>query len=52
MHTCIVTGPQRGASSDIPLAGRGAERLDRQTMDMTDLEHLDLIAAEVLPHLS
>jgi len=52
VHTCIVTGPQQAASSDTPLAGLGAERLYRQTIDMTDLEHLDLIAAEVLPHLS
>ena len=52
MHTCVVTEPRQGAGSDIPLAGLGAERLYRQTTNMTDLEHLDLIAAEVLPHLS
>jgi len=52
VHTCIVTGPRQGAGSDTPLAGLGAERRYRQTMNMTDLEHLDLIAAEVLPHLS
>jgi len=52
VHTCIVTEQRQGASSDTPLAGLGAERLCRQTMNMTDLEHLDLIAAEVLPHFS
>jgi F420-dependent oxidoreductase-like protein len=30
----------------------GADRVYLQTVDMTDLEHLDLIAAEVLPHIS
>jgi F420-dependent oxidoreductase-like protein len=30
----------------------GADRVYLQTVDMTDLEHLDLIAAEVLPHVS
>ena len=52
MQICIVAEPRQGAGSDISLTGLGAERLYRQTMNMTDLEHLDLIAAEVLPHLS
>lgn len=30
----------------------GADRVYLQCVDMTDLEHLDLIAAEVLPHLT
>jgi len=34
------------------LADLGVDRVYLQTVDMTDLEHLDLIAAEVLPHLA
>jgi hypothetical protein len=30
----------------------GVDRLYLQTVDMTDLEHLDLIAGEVLPQLA
>ncbi|MFG3442058.1 LLM class F420-dependent oxidoreductase [Nonomuraea sp. NPDC047897] len=33
------------------LAKRGAERVYLQVMDLSDLEHLELIAAEVLPHV-
>ncbi|WP_182906666.1 LLM class F420-dependent oxidoreductase [Microbispora sp. H13382] len=33
-------------------AEMGAERLYLQVLDMHDLEHLELIAAEVLPHVS
>ena len=33
-------------------AGAGASRAYLQIRDMADLDHLDLIAAEVLPHLS
>jgi F420-dependent oxidoreductase-like protein len=29
----------------------GVERVHLQTLDLTDLEHLDLIATEVIPHL-
>jgi alkanesulfonate monooxygenase len=32
-------------------AEAGAERIYLQTLDLTDLEHLDLIAAEVMPHV-
>ena len=34
------------------LADAGAERVYLQVLDIQDLEHLDLIAAEVMPHLS
>ena len=33
-------------------ADAGAERIYLQVMDLSDLEHLDLIAAEVAPHLA
>jgi hypothetical protein len=29
----------------------GAERLYLQTLDLGDLDHLDLVAAEVAPHV-
>jgi alkanesulfonate monooxygenase SsuD/methylene tetrahydromethanopterin reductase-like flavin-dependent oxidoreductase (luciferase family) len=29
----------------------GAERIYLQIMDLTDLDHLELLAAEVLPHV-
>jgi hypothetical protein len=32
-------------------AAAGSSRVHLQTLDLTDLEHLDLVAAEVLPHL-
>jgi alkanesulfonate monooxygenase SsuD/methylene tetrahydromethanopterin reductase-like flavin-dependent oxidoreductase (luciferase family) len=32
-------------------AAAGSSRVYLQTLDLTDLEHLDLVAAEVLPHL-
>lgn len=32
-------------------AGLGAERIYLQVMDLTDLDHLELIAAEILPHV-
>ncbi|WP_326824165.1 LLM class F420-dependent oxidoreductase [Streptosporangium sp. NBC_01756] len=32
-------------------AGLGAERVYLQVMDLSDLDHLELIAAEVLPHV-
>lgn len=34
------------------LRGLGVDRVYLQTVDMTDLDHLDLIAAEVLPQLA
>ena len=34
------------------VADLGTRRVYLQCMDMTDLEHLDLIAAEVLPHVT
>ncbi len=33
-------------------AALGAERVYLQTLDLSDLEHLELVAAEVLPHVS
>jgi hypothetical protein len=30
----------------------GADRFYVQIMDLTDLDHLDLIASDVLPHVS
>ena len=32
-------------------AEAGADRLYLQVLDLSDLEHLELVAAEVLPHL-
>ena len=32
-------------------ADAGVERVYRQILDLTDLDHLDLVAADVLPHL-
>src|SRR5690606_14195313 len=32
-------------------ADLGAERIYLQVLDLTDLEHLELLAAEVLPHV-
>lgn len=32
-------------------AERGASRMYLQTLDLSDLDHLDLVASEVLPHL-
>jgi len=34
------------------LAGHGITRVYLQCLDMLDLEHLDLIAAEVMPHVT
>lgn len=34
------------------LAAAGAERVYLQVLDIRDLEHLDLIAAEVMPHIA
>jgi alkanesulfonate monooxygenase SsuD/methylene tetrahydromethanopterin reductase-like flavin-dependent oxidoreductase (luciferase family) len=48
----LVGTPAQVVEKTAGLGALGAERLYLQTMDMTDLDHLDLIAAEVLPHLA
>ncbi len=48
----LVGTPTQVVETAAALVGLGADRLYLQTMDMTDLDHLDLIAAEVLPHLA
>ncbi len=48
----LVGTPAQVVEKATGLIGLGADRLYLQTMDMTDLDHLDLIAAEVLPHLA
>ncbi len=48
----LVGTPAQVVEKAAGLVALGAERLYLQTMDMTDLDHLDLIAAEVLPHLA
>ncbi|WP_168914726.1 LLM class F420-dependent oxidoreductase [Microcella flavibacter] len=48
----LVGTPAQVVEKAAGLVGLGADRLYLQTMDMTDLDHLDLIAAEVLPHLA
>ncbi|MEV4563773.1 LLM class F420-dependent oxidoreductase [Nonomuraea sp. NPDC049419] len=62
---CAAIGEDPGALRESGLAGTpaevlekigtfaelGAERLYLQILDLQDLEHLELIAAEVLPHL-
>jgi len=44
--------PEQVAEKLQRVADLGASRLYLQCVDMTDLEHLDLIAAEVLPHVT
>lgn len=48
----LVGTPTQVVEKAAGLTGLGTDRLYLQTMDMTDLDHLDLIAAEVLPHLA
>lgn len=48
----LVGTPEHVVDQLLALRGIGADRAYVQTVDMTDLEHLDLIAAEVLPHVS
>lgn len=48
----LVGTPAQVVEKAAGLTGLGTDRLYLQTMDMTDLDHLDLIAAEVLPHLA
>ncbi|WP_166789606.1 hypothetical protein [Cryobacterium fucosi] len=55
MRLRIFTEPQQGASYDDTLAGLAAEGIEcayLQIMDLTDLDHLDFIAREVMPQLS
>jgi F420-dependent oxidoreductase-like protein len=48
----LVGTPEQVVEKLQRVADLGATRLYLQCMDMTDLEHLDLIAAEVLPHVT
>jgi alkanesulfonate monooxygenase SsuD/methylene tetrahydromethanopterin reductase-like flavin-dependent oxidoreductase (luciferase family) len=48
----LVGTPEQVVHRLLALKALGTDRTYLQTMDMTDLEHLDLIAAEVLPHVS
>lgn len=52
----LRTGGLAGTPAEVverigAFADLGAERVYLQVMDLTDLEHLELIAAEVLPHV-
>lgn len=47
----VFTEPQKGASYDQLLAvARTAERFSLQLLDLNDLDHLRLVAEQVMPH--
>jgi alkanesulfonate monooxygenase SsuD/methylene tetrahydromethanopterin reductase-like flavin-dependent oxidoreductase (luciferase family) len=48
----LVGTPEQVVEKLQRVADLGARRIYLQCMDMTDLDHLDLIAAEVLPHVT
>lgn len=48
----LVGTPEQVVEKLQRVADPGTRRVYLQCMDMTDLEHLDLIAAEVLPHVT
>ncbi|MFL0711575.1 MAG: LLM class F420-dependent oxidoreductase [Microcella pacifica] len=48
----LVGTPEQVVEKLQRVADLGTRRVYLQCMDMTDLEHLDLIAAEVLPHVT
>ena len=47
----IAGTPEQAVEKVLRLRDLGAERVYLQLVDLRDLEHLELIAAEVLPHL-
>ena len=48
----VAGTPQEAVERLHALAGRGVDRVYLQVLDLHDLDHLELIAAEVAPHLS
>lgn len=48
----LVGTPEQVVEKLTRLRALGADRMYLQLVDMTDLDHLDLVAAEVLPHLT
>ena len=48
----VAGTPEAAIEKMLRLKELGADRVYLQLVDMTDLEHLELIAAEVLPHLN
>ncbi len=51
MRLRIFREPQQGATYDDLLAAVGAKAAYLQILDVSDLEHLGLIAAEVMPEV-
>ena len=51
MRDAIVGTPAEALDRIGSWAEHGAERLYLQTLDLADLDHLELVAAEVLPHV-
>lgn len=54
---CETSTIRRGTPAQVvdrlgTLSEHGVDRIYLQTVDMTDLDHLDLIAADVLPRLA
>ncbi len=47
----IAGSPAAAVEKLLRLRELGADRVYLQLVDLRDLEHLELIAAEVLPHL-
>jgi F420-dependent oxidoreductase-like protein len=47
----VVGSPERLVQRIGELAAAGAERVHLRVIDMADLDHVDLIASEVLPHV-
>jgi F420-dependent oxidoreductase-like protein len=50
-ESSLAGTPQEVLDKIGKLAGIGAGRVYLQTLDMSDIEHLELIAAEILPHV-
>ncbi|MBT2516249.1 LLM class F420-dependent oxidoreductase [Streptomyces sp. ISL-90] len=48
----VAGTPEAAVEKLLRLEALGADRVYLQLVDMTDLDHLELIAAEVLPHLN
>jgi len=47
----IAGRPEQAVEKVLRLRGLGADRVYLQLVDLRDLEHLELVAAEVLPHV-
>jgi F420-dependent oxidoreductase-like protein len=50
-HEGLAGTPQEVRAKLAEFAGVGAERVYLQVLDLTDLDHLELIAEEILPHV-